>query len=275
VLLPFDLPFRRTEYVNTDGGVRWDQEFLQQRPPTGDGWPEWISGSFRPLTRLQPGSTQRQEWNRAVFAPSVAGDIDAAVRAGDLIAVGLPLFSEGSGNLGWSMTDTSRVALYSGDRLIGAAADQYAQFEVPAGEAPYRLEVSATRGAPFRLSTAINAAWTFRSATGDARLPLSTVRFSPRLDDHNAAPAGRAFDIPLTVGRQKGSAATRNKALDVQVSYDDGRTWQAAAVRGSGDHRVARVSHPAGPGFVSLRVNATDTAGNTFTETVIRAYALR
>ncbi len=274
VFLPFDLPFRRTEYVNTDGGLRWSSEFYQQLPPTGDDWPEWISGSVRPLTRLKPGTTYRQEWNRAVFAPSVAGDIDAAVRAGDLIAVGLPLFSEGSGNLGWSITDTARVALYSGNTLIGENADQYGEFEVPAGDAPYRLEVSATRGAPFRLSTSISATWTFRSATGDARLPLSTVRLSPRLDDRNTAPAGRAFDVPLTVERQKNSAATRNKVLRAEVSYDDGRTWRAAAVRGSGDHRIARVTHPAGAGFVSLRVNATDTTGHTVTQTVIRAYAI-
>ncbi len=274
VLLPFDLPFRRTEYVNTDGGVRWSADFFQQLPPTGDEWPEWISGSLQPLTRLQPGRTYRQEWNRAVFAPSVAGDIDAAFRIGDLIVVGLPLFSEGSGHLGWSITDTARVALYSGDELIGENADQYGEFEVPAAEAPYRLEVSAARSAPFRLSTRISGTWTFRSASGDARLPLSTVRFSPRLDDHNAAPAGRAFDIPLTVERQKGSAATRNKALRAEVSYDDGQTWQAAAVRGSGDRRTMRVSHPATAGFVSLRVRATDTAGNTAVQTVIRAYAI-
>jgi subtilisin family serine protease len=274
VLLPFDLPFRRTEYVNTDGGLTWGGEFSQQLPPVGDDWPEWLSGSSSPATRLEPGATYRQEWNRAVFAPSVAGDIDAAVRAGDVIGVGLPLFSEGSGNLGSSVTDTARVALYSGDRLIGENADQWGEFEVPAADAPYRLEVSATRGAPFRLSTAVSATWTFRSATGDARLPLSTVRFSPRLDDRNAAPAGRAFTVPVTVERQKGSAATRNRVLGAEVSYDDGRTWRPAAVSGSGDRRTLRVTHPAGTGFVSLRVNATDTAGNTVTQTVIRAYAI-
>jgi hypothetical protein len=40
------------------------------------------------------------------------------------------------------------------------------------------------------------------------------------------------------------------------------------------DHRIARVTHPAGAGFVSLRVNATDTTGHTVTQTVIRAYAI-
>lgn len=52
------------------------------------------------------------------------------------------------------------------------------------------------------------------------------------------------------------------------MSYDDGATWVVApVVKGA-----AVVRHPQGQGFVSLRATASDTAGNTVTQTVIHAY---
>jgi hypothetical protein len=61
--------------------------------------------------------------------------------------------------------------------------------------------------------------------------------------------------------------------LEVQASYDDGATWQPAVVNPSGDHWVAAVTHPRGPGHVSLRATATDDAGNSTDQTIIHAYA--
>jgi subtilisin family serine protease len=274
VLLPFDLPFQRTEYVNTDGGATWLSEFDQELPPVGDGFPDLLSYTFSEPATFQAGRTYRQEWNRAAFGPAVAKN--TAVRAGDLIFAGVPLFGEGSGHPGVSTVDSARVALYSGNTLIGENADQYGEFEVPSAAAGYRLEASATRGVPHTLSSTVSAVWTFRSGhvTGEqpAPLSLSTVRISPRLDDRNAAPAGRRFDIPLTVEHQ---ATGRARVVTAEVSYDDGQTWQRATVRGGGDHRVVTVRHPRSAGFVSLRVHAAGAAGNSVTQTVIRAYALR
>jgi len=58
------------------------------------------------------------------------------------------------------------------------------------------------------------------------------------------------------------------------VSYDDGRTWTKAFVVGFGDNRVALLHHPPGGEFVSLKARATDHAGNTVEQTIIRAYRL-
>jgi hypothetical protein len=57
------------------------------------------------------------------------------------------------------------------------------------------------------------------------------------------------------------------------VSYDDGKTWRPAAVTRAGDHFDVRVNHPAA-GYASLRAKATDSAGNTVEQTVIRAYTI-
>jgi hypothetical protein len=62
------------------------------------------------------------------------------------------------------------------------------------------------------------------------------------------------------------------RKLAVQVSYDDGATWQAALVKGSGSQWALTVLHPPGAGHVSLRAQATDGRGNTVTQTIIRAY---
>ena len=59
----------------------------------------------------------------------------------------------------------------------------------------------------------------------------------------------------------------------MDVSYDDGRTWTAAPVTAQGQSWSAAVRHPA-RGFVSLRARASDAAGNTVEQTVIRAYQL-
>ena len=45
----------------------------------------------------------------------------------------------------------------------------------------------------------------------------------------------------------------------------------SGAVRGG----VALLHHPDGPGYVSLRATATDSEGNTVTQTVVCAYRLR
>ncbi|MEU7904875.1 S8 family serine peptidase [Actinoplanes sp. NPDC049118] len=274
--IPFRLPSERTEWLNTEGGLAWSGEFDQELRSDPESYPDLISIAFAPSKRYQAGRTYRASWNRAVFAPSAAGDVDFAARIENQIVAGVPLFGDGSGHWGDARTETARTALYAGGRLIGEEPSGYAEFEVPPGNARYRLEQSATRGAPFRLSTSVSAAWTFRSAAAGAdpvRLPLSTVRFSPRVDGRNVAPAGPAF-IPVTVERTAGSAARPNRTLTVEFSTDDGHTWRPAKVRGTGDRRTVQVTNPAGTGFVSLRADATDAAGNTAAVTVLRAYAV-
>jgi subtilisin family serine protease len=248
----FPLPFARTEYVNTDDAVTWRGSFDQE-----------VSGAVGPAERFGPGTVHRQEWNRAVVAPSVDNTFGAtATRSGDVITAGVPLFSSGPGRWGWSATDSARTALYAGDDLIGEVPSDSGDFEVPAEPTDYRLEMSATRSAPFRLSTKVSAVWTFTSQSGDTTLPLSTVQLSPRLSAHNVARSG-PFTIPVTVA----SAA----ALTAEFSVDDGLTWQPATVRGTGGRRLLRVVNPA-PGFVSLRVHTGDAKGATASVTVLRAY---
>ncbi|MEU4549412.1 hypothetical protein [Nonomuraea dietziae] len=134
--------------------------------------------------------------------------------------------------------------------------------------------MEAERGAPATLSTRTSTAWRFRSehAEGDNPLPLpvSVIRFSPKLDARNTAPSGGTYRIPVRVERQPGSSAGGVRRLTVETSFDDGATWSPAQIRKG----QVVVNHPAVEGFVSLRAKAADTAGNIVEQTVIRAYRI-
>jgi hypothetical protein len=145
------------------------------------------------------------------------------------------------------------------------------------------LTATSTRTVPWSdLSTRVEASWTFSSARvpgeAPAPLPLMAVRFTAPVDLANQAAGGRPAVVPVTVQRMAGAAPARIRRLTVEASYDDGRTWRPAAVGGHGASRLVVLWHPelaATTGFVSLRATATDTAGNTVEETLVRAYQLR
>ena len=63
------------------------------------------------------------------------------------------------------------------------------------------------------------------------------------------------------------------------VSYDDGETWRSRPVRSRGGGLFEAVVPYRGPvhgsGYVSLRVEAWDIAGNRIEQEVIRSWALR
>ncbi|GAA3470460.1 hypothetical protein [Nonomuraea roseola] len=84
--------------------------------------------------------------------------------------------------------------------------------------------MEAERDAPATLSTRTSTAWRFRSehAEGDNPLPLpvSVIRFSPKLDARNTAPSGGTYRIPVRVERQPGSSAGGVRRLTVETSFD-------------------------------------------------------
>ena len=88
--------------------------------------------------------------------------------------------------------------------------------------------------------------------------PLSAVRFEPR----------SATVLGFFVQHQVPGTATTSLSLD--VSYDDGTTWQTPLYSRIGERGVAFLRP--GAGAVSLRVTAANSAGATVVQTMIRAY---
>ncbi|GAA3757754.1 S8 family serine peptidase [Plantactinospora mayteni] len=281
--VPVTVPGTLVEFHNTNETGRVSNTAIGV--PTEDGWlDKAIFLDSRPTT-YQAGRQYRDAWNSAPYAPTLATrwPDQGIVRRGDYIEIDIPLHADHAGHPGISSSlDDARTALYRNGHLVGEYTgpgwNAWGTFLVPPDAARYRLETSAKRSFT-DLSTEVSASWTFPSqrtdGNGTTKPPASTVRFTPTLDTNNAAPAGQVFDIPVRVEPQSGAPAAPVRTLTVQISYDAGRTWKNATLRPDGSAWTATVTHPTGTGHASLRATATDTNGNTVTQTVIQAYRLR
>jgi hypothetical protein len=189
---------------------------------------------------------------------------------------------------------SSRSQLFrDGVQVVDSSDVGGVDIDVPAADGRYRLVYDQTRTAPwYSLGTGSHTEWTFSSArpatstapahwlcglgepSGNpcAVLPLLTVNYDAPLDLTGRTVGGRTH-LGIDVAPTQAAPAVAIDSATVQVSFDDGLTWTAATVTGSGGHFDATFTAPAA-GFVSTRVQATDAAGNGISQTITRAYAL-
>ncbi|BCJ71723.1 serine protease [Catellatospora sp. IY07-71] len=272
---PVPLPFTRTDYYA--GNVPWQVEVMEEVPAEGEDWPVTISDTAGVAT-YRAGRTYREQWNKGVFGPSMApffpGDMPA-LREADIMYVSPGLLGDGQGRAGFGSITAGHGALYRDGVLVAESTDAPYVFAegVAAGRAKFRFDASLERDT--RLTTKLTGSWTFRSGATEemTSLPLTAVSFAPKLDDHNVGKAGGLGVYPVTVTQTEGSG--RVTKLAVQVSYDDGKTWKKAPLLRFGGEWIVAVVHPKAGGFVSLKASGADSHGNTFDQTVIRAYELR
>jgi len=269
-LVPVPAPGTAIDHLAGDG-VQWSTTFTQT---SGTGPARrFETDLFGTARSYPPGRTYRETLNTAVFGPTLNARYSAVSRRENVIRVTVPLFGDGADTPGSSLTDTATTTLFRDGVQVGQEARPGSgQFTVPAAAGSYRLETEATRSGVSEVSTKVSAAWTFRSAAKDVeeqRVPLSVIRFQPRLDDLNAAPAGRLLRVPLVVKQNTGAANGQVRRIQVDASFDDGKTWRRVPV--VGDSALVLNGKA---GFASLRAKATDSKGNTSEVTVIRAYKI-
>ncbi len=191
-----------------------------------------------------------------------------------------PVSDQGRGRFS-EMRYPGRTQLLRNGELIGESDwATSGEFVVGPERAVYTLRSSVDRSVQAGLSTRIDAEWTFASQRSprpleQTTLPLLGVRFAPDLDNHNAAPAGCRFTFPVSVQRNGSDRPGAVTTPAVEVSFDDGGTWQPVSTGQIGDQWTATVDHPAGARFVSLRSSVSDADGNAQRQTIIRAYALK
>jgi hypothetical protein len=104
--------------------------------------------------------------------------------------------------------------------------------------------------------------------------PMMTLGYQvSRIGMDGSAPAGRQA-IGISVGHIQLARAAHVTGARVQVSFNDGKTWRVTSVAaaGGGQFRAAFTA-PAGA-LVTMRVTATDTAGGSIRETILRAYKI-
>jgi len=110
--------------------------------------------------------------------------------------------------------------------------------------------------------------------------PLIFLRYDLGLELDNTARAGGVHRITVTgYYQERFSTPPTVTQLRVEASFDGGQTWQSATTRAHGRNTfLVEIKHPkrdAGTGTVALRVDASDSAGNTVKQTMPTAYGLR
>ena len=72
-----------------------------------------------------------------------------------------------------------------------------------------------------------------------------------------------------------GEATGKVTKVTLDVSYDDGATWQKVTVSKGADGKWSgSLKLPKKAGFVSVRASATSSTGYTVSQEIIRAYGL-
>ncbi|MET0491849.1 MAG: S8 family serine peptidase [Actinoplanes sp.] len=254
-------PGSRTSYYSTGPG------FVPQPTMQIGTWPDYLLDGVQ-LTgephALRAGSRSVEEWGAAPFTPAFNSSQPEwiSLRDGTLLALVFPV-GDAAGHVGFGTTQSVTTRLFRDDQLLDETEGVFVGADGLADGGIYRIEQEA--GSLGRLATSTRSVFTFRDPA-----KVFTVRAAPRLDADDAVPSGTTRRVPLTALNQAGDPV-RVQRLGLDVSFDDGKTWKPATVSGG----FATVRHPAGRGFVSLRVHGTDTGETETTQTVIRAYRYR
>ncbi len=273
------LPATRTEYFSP--GADWDTDTvlgadcrLEEAGVTG-------------TSELFP-SAGTYDRERTTGPLGAGADFNTLLNDGT-VQFWVPMFSSWSAASGLAPYDrvTGRTTLQTADGKVIATSDQpgYGDFTLPepgrgSGEAAYKVTTDAYRQAPWSdLATRQHIDWTFSATrpSGDwTGLPLLTVLYRTRLDDDNRAPTTTQH-IALSPRTNQDEPAPTIRRLTLQISYDDGTTWEGAPVSYTQHGWEATVRNPSGSNgkYVSLRAYAEDTAGRTVDQTLVHAYGLK
>ncbi|WP_103352271.1 S8 family serine peptidase [Amycolatopsis sp. CA-128772] len=279
-------PSTRQEYVSS-GDTLW-----QHRVKHGLIWDEMspLQGGMTAAPRTYQAKEHiTEDWFAPVVRPAIPRGVPGldSAREGDKLRIRIPEFADSQdGHYGFNEGDdqaepaVTSAKLFRDGQLVSEQPYAFGTFPAGADPATYRLELSVRRDSPeWLFGTGTQTSWTFRSArsASPALLPLLQLDYAVDADAGNRLPAGRRAKIGLTARFQDGMPAPDVRSVKAWASYDDGRTWRAVDVKRAGKSYEATIDHPslgATNSYVALRVQATDSAGDTVDQTVLRAYGL-
>jgi Subtilase family len=223
-------------------------------------------------------STLTEGWFTPVVRPAAVPGMVSA-RTADTLALWVPEFVDATrGHFQVAESEAVTAKLWRDGKLLADLPDARRDVDTTAAPAAYRLDLATERGGEEWLwATRTETSWEFRSgrpAAGRTEpLALLQVGYGVPADLTGYVSGRHPHLIGLTLWHQEGLRPPRGTTLRVEVSLDEGAKWRGVPVIRHGDGYRALV--PPGYGSVSLRVHARDSAGNTVTQTVIRAYGLK
>jgi subtilisin family serine protease len=261
-------PMERTEYFSTGKGISWFQEGFDGRSNGAGDDPSVTSwADLEPMT-FEPGRKYERSNLRAVSSPRLGrpslvrwSEGGGVTRTGDVVTVEISPFGGSGWVENWRNTGYGSVELKRDDVVVGYTDARHGAIHAPERTGKYQLTMDASRDS-LALSTSVHTVWGF-SAAADGKLPLLEVDYTVPVDLRNSWKAGVPMPVKFTASRTSGTV----RGLRAYASFDDGVNWVP----------VKSIIPPGGApgGYVSLRVVAEDTDGNTVDQTVLRAYRLR
>jgi hypothetical protein len=261
-------PGPRTDWVSTGDGIRWKQyaDVI------------WWGRSNTDEIAYRPGSVQKDRWFGPITRPRLLS-YDIPFRG----EFGMSAYIQGFGDAGTAHSGGApmlqRISLYQGDRQLTQFENWPELFagDLPAEKSPYRLTVETeTKPEYSPYSSTTRTDWTFFSAAGPdvQAIPLAQLDYTVDVDLAGRAPRRSDLTItPVVVG----STAAKDgvSSLGLEVSYDDGRTWQRQSLKERKGAWTAALNAPGRAEYVSIRVTAAQRNGGGVTQTVMRAFGLR
>ena len=221
--------------------------------------------------KFEPGRKYERSNLRGVAAPRL-GKADAPWPQGGGVSREYPHLNANVSVFGTSRAVEGRVRngsltmeLKRDGVSLGTDFLYNSRFYAPARDGRYTLDLHATRDL-MELSTDVRTTWEF-SSPADGKLPVLEVDYALPLDLRNSWKAGVPMPAKFSAARQEGAGRAVVRELRAYASFDDGASWVPVA-------GVVPAGGKAG-GFVSLRVTARDSDGNTVDQTVLRAYRLK
>ncbi|MEV6197909.1 S8 family serine peptidase [Streptomyces sp. NPDC051920] len=272
-----DIPGTRTDHVSAQEGTAWVES-------QGTG-PGLLLSSQGPRTAYEPGSWQVRDWFKPVTRPANGGTYWWSQRQKTSLAFNIQPWSDsGDGHGGVIQPNgPAKVGLkvYQDGTLIKTSNTSAANFvHPPAVPSVYTLDMTAERDADtYRLSPRTHTVWQVRSDPVTDPNVIDRVAVLQMDYDVVTDLAGDARGGPqalrLTPHHLEGAAgAGKIQGAALSVSYDDGATWTPVKVIGGSGTWTALYKAPH-DGFVSLKAEGWDDAGNRITQEVIRAYGLK
>ncbi|WP_143467230.1 S8 family serine peptidase [Lentzea kentuckyensis] len=264
---PLGSPATRVEYFSPGG---WYNEGSVGRFADGDDVSSHSWANLR-AEKFEPGRKYERSILRGVTAPRL-GKADAPWPRGGGVFRAYPHLHANVSPFGTSKSVEGRVhngsiqmELKRDGVSLGTDFLHNSTFYAPARDGRFTLDLHATRDT-VALSTDVHTTWEF-SSPADGKLPLLEVDYSLPLDLRNSWKAGVPMPAKFTVSRQSGAGKAVMRELRAYASFDDGATWTPVSGMVPGGGKAG--------GFVSLRITARDSDGNTVDQTVLRAYRLK
>ncbi|MCX5093890.1 S8 family serine peptidase [Streptomyces sp. NBC_00365] len=295
-------PDRTAEYRSdvTFGGFELGYSYLHETPAQGERT-DWVSagkgnqwiernqipGEIQeagPRVSYQAGSTSHVDWFGPIERPRLNNQSGSQQRIDNEVIIEVNGWGDsGGGHVGGTVDNPlvrNGLSLYQGTDLVAQAFTDHLQVgDLSPERRPYRLVSENSRGEwtnPY--STSTRTEWNFTSAAGEPGVAtvLPLIQLDYKVDTDTAGKAHRNAELVVTPSHIPGGPSSKTiKAVSLDVSYDDGTTWQKTTLTHRGDGWATMLHAPARAAYATLRASAHDGRGNSVTQSITRAFGLK